>query len=58
MNDNKPCHEWTDESWARYSRIKHKLLDKAGDIGRLPDTICIVESKEDTDPLLPETIRL
>jgi len=36
-NGNKPKNEWTDESWAAFCRIKHKLLDKAGDIGRLPD---------------------
>lgn len=36
-NDNKPKEEWTDESWSTFCKIKHKLLDKAGDIGRLPD---------------------
>lgn len=35
-NHNKPKEEWNDESFAVFSRIKHKLLDKAGEIGRLP----------------------
>lgn len=39
FNDNKPKEEWSDESWADFCRIKHKILDKAGDIGRLPDNI-------------------
>lgn len=38
-NGNKPKDEWSDESWADFCRIKHKLLDKAGDVGRLPDNI-------------------
>lgn len=39
VNDNKPKTEWTDDSWVNFCRIKHKLLDKAGDIGRLPENI-------------------
>lgn len=39
MNDNKPKNEWSDLSWASFCKIKHKLLDKAGAIGRLPDNI-------------------
>lgn len=35
-NGNKPKEEWSDESFAAFTRIKHKLLDKAGEIGRLP----------------------
>ena len=38
-NDNKPKEEWSDESFAVFSRIKHKLLDKAGEIGRLPSNL-------------------
>ena len=34
-NGNKPKEEWSDESFALFTRIKHKLLDKAGEIGRL-----------------------
>lgn len=35
-NHNKPKEEWDDNSFAVFTRIKHKLLDKAGEIGRLP----------------------
>lgn len=32
----KPKSEWSDRLWVGFNTIKHKLLDKAGDIGRLP----------------------
>lgn len=35
-NNNKSKEEWSDESFSVFTRIKHKLLDKAGEIGRLP----------------------
>lgn len=38
-NGNKPKEEWTDDSWIAFCKIKHKLLDKAGEIGRMPDNI-------------------
>lgn len=47
MNGNKPKEEWSDESWEAFCRIKHKILDKAGDIGRLPDNV--FECSEETD---------
>jgi len=43
MNGNKQKADWSDESWSAFCRIKHKLLDKAGDIGRLPETIFVRE---------------
>ena len=36
---NKTKDEWPDEVWGGFTRIKHKLLDKAGAIGRLPENI-------------------
>lgn len=39
MNDNKPKCDWSDDSWSGFCKIKHKMLDKAGDIGRLPENI-------------------
>ena len=39
MNGGKPKDEWTDESFAAFNKIKHKLLDKAGDIGRMPENM-------------------
>lgn len=40
-NDNRPKEDWSDETFEEFSRIKHKLLDKAGDIGRLPSNIIL-----------------
>lgn len=45
-NGNKPKEEWSDESWSTFCRIKHKLLDKAGDIGRLPENIFEYDEKD------------
>ena len=44
-NGNKPKEEWSDESFALFSRIKHKLLDKAGEIGRIPSNIIMRETE-------------
>lgn len=44
-NGNKPKEEWNDESFAVFSRIKHKLLDKAGEIGRLPSNMILRKSE-------------
>lgn len=35
----RPKSAWSDYMWVAFNTIKHKLLDKAGDIGRLPKTI-------------------
>lgn len=43
-NKNKPKEEWSDETFAAFSKIKHKLLDKAGDIGRIPENLTQKES--------------
>lgn len=40
-NKNKPKEEWSDESFALFTRIKHKLLDKAGEIGRLTSNMTL-----------------
>ena len=39
-NDNKPKEDWSDETFSEFNKIKHKILDKAGDIGRLPENLC------------------
>ena len=31
--------EWPDEIWSKYSRLKHKMLDAAGSVKRLPDNL-------------------
>ena len=38
-NGNLPKEDWDDDTLNEFNRIKHKLLDKAGDIGRLPSNI-------------------
>lgn len=48
-NDNKPKEDWSDESFAMFSRIKHKLLDKAGEIGRLPVNMIMRKTEPLTD---------
>ena len=45
-NGNKPKEEWDEETKMNFSRIKHKLLDKAGDIGRLPENIIVRTSEQ------------
>lgn len=45
-NDGKDKSEWSETTWKAFNIIKHKLLDKAGDIGRLPDNL--VEYKTET----------
>ncbi len=43
-NKNKPKEEWSAASFAIFNRIKHKLLDKAGEIGRIPSNIVLRNS--------------
>ena len=38
-NNNKPKEEWSEETFSWFCLIKHKLLDKAGDVGRIPENI-------------------
>ena len=45
-NNDKDKSEWSEETFKAFNLIKHKLLDKAGDIGRLPDNL--VESKTES----------
>lgn len=41
MNDGKQKEEWPAETINRFNRIRHKLLDQANSIERLPDNIYI-----------------
>ena len=41
-----PKEDWSDEVWLKFSKIKHKILDKAGDISRLPDNIYEIKEEE------------
>ena len=47
VNDNKPKEEWSDSTWAAFSKLKHKILDKAGAISRLPDGLISYGKIED-----------
>ena len=42
-NGNKDKEEWSDETFSAFNLIKHKLLDKAGDIGRIPENLTVKE---------------
>jgi hypothetical protein len=42
-NGNKEKEEWTDETFVGFNKIKHKLLDKAGEIGRITDNLVVRE---------------
>lgn len=46
-NGNREKTEWSDETFEGFNKIKHKLLDKAGDIARLPENIREIK----TEPL-------
>ena len=43
-NDGRPKSEWDDLIYIRFMKTKHKLLDKAGEIERLPDNLVGVTS--------------
>ena len=48
MNGQKSKEEWTDASYTAFCKIRHKLLDKAGEIGRMPENMADYEdSKKD-----------
>ena len=40
-NGDKPREEWDGKILEEFRKIKHKMLDKAGDIGRIPQNIII-----------------
>lgn len=39
VNNNRPKEEWSEETFTAFNKIKHKLLDKAGEIGRMPENL-------------------
>lgn len=44
-NGNKEKEEWSDETFSAFNLIKHKLLDKAGDVGRIPENIMEIRTE-------------
>lgn len=41
MNDGMPKEEWNRDTLERFNRIRHKLLDQANAIERLPNNLYI-----------------
>lgn len=37
--DGQSKEDWNDNTFVRFCKVKHKLLDKAGEISRLPENI-------------------
>ena len=49
LQDGRQKDEWSDQAVSGFSRIRHKLLDKAGDIDRLPRNIREREESDDVE---------
>ena len=47
VNGCEAKEDWPDNVWLGFSKIKHKLLDKAGDVGRLADNIYEIKEEEE-----------
>jgi hypothetical protein len=46
LQDGKQKDEWSDQAIAGFSRIRHKLLDKAGEVDRVADSLRRMERNE------------
>lgn len=46
VNGNKPKDMWDEADMLIFNKIKHKILDKAGEIGRLPENVYIPSAEE------------
>ena len=49
-NGGKRKEDWSDNTWAAFCKVKHKILDKAGDISRLPENLIENVTKEEEAP--------
>lgn len=47
LNDGKPKRNWAQEDVQDFEALKHKLLDKAGEIERLPSSMILEEEPND-----------
>ena len=45
VNDNKAKEEWNEDTFQAFLKIKHKLLDKAGEIKRIPENIVEIKTE-------------
>lgn len=43
LNGNASKEDWDAKTIDAFNHVKHKLLDKANDIGRLPENICDID---------------
>lgn len=43
--DNLPKEEWSEAEIAAFSKIRSKILDKAGEVGRLPECVFDADAK-------------
>lgn len=46
VNGNKPKDDWGETEILIFNKVKHKILDKAGEIGRLPDNMYVPTAEE------------
>ena len=56
VNGNKPKDKWTEADMLIFNKIKHKILDKAGEIGRLPENMYIPSAEEAASVSFWETL--
>lgn len=49
LNNNAPKEEWSTETLLQFDKIKRKLLDKAGELSRLPDCIYDGDAVKNSD---------
>lgn len=50
FSDYKPKNEWDKETFERFEEIRHKLLDQANAIRRLPENLSYHDVKANTIP--------
>lgn len=48
INGNMPKELWNQETLGLFNRIRHKLLDKAGEIERLPKNMRLRQNEDDS----------
>lgn len=47
LNEGKPKREWARDDVYEFEHLKHKLLDKAGEIARIPASLIFENKPED-----------
>lgn len=49
-NGNKPKEEWTEAELVAFNKIRCKLLDKAGEMSRLPESLYDADADKSGSP--------